>query len=161
MTDFFQSLRDILHGRNDDRSAVDDANALPRAAAVLLLEMSVTDAGGDAEERLVIERAIREHFGLPAEELDALIAEASRLQDESVSLHEYTHRLRTGMSSEQRGDLVGWLWKVALADGELGRHEEHLVRRLADLLGVPHREFIRRKHHAEAGRTGAGDGGPD
>lgn len=145
MTDFFQSLRDIVQGRAAEPS---EPHELPKAAAVLLLEMSVTDAGGDDAERAVIEQAIRDHFDLPADELDALIAEAARLQDDAVSMHEYTHRLRTGLSSVQRAELVGWLWKVALADGELGRHEEHLVRRLADLLGVPHREFIRRKHEA-------------
>ena len=147
MPDFLQTLRDILHGR-EAGDAADDLHALPRAAAVLLLEMSATDAGGDAEERGVIEHAIRDHFNLTEDELGALLGEAGRLQDESVSLHDYTHRLRTEMSPEQRSELVGWLWRVAWADGELGRHEEHLVRRLADLLGVPHREFIRRKHEA-------------
>lgn len=141
MSDFLTTLRQILHGRE----AEDDPHALPRAAAVLLLEMAVTDHGGDAEERRVIEDAIRNHFGLPEGELDALIGEAERLRDDAVSLHEYTHRLRGGLSVDQRGELVEWLWRVAWADGELGRHEEHLVRRLADLLGVPHREFIRRK----------------
>jgi uncharacterized tellurite resistance protein B-like protein len=37
---------------------------------------------------------------------------------------------------------------VALADREIHHHEEALVRRLADLLHVPHREFIRAKHLA-------------
>ena len=144
MTDFLNSLRGILNSREPD----DAPQALPRAAAVLLLEMAVTDDGGDAAERAMIERAIAEHFELPRDELDDLIAEAGRLCDESVSLHDYTHQLRSAMDAGQRGDLVEWLWRVAWADGELGRHEEHLVRRLADLLGVPHREFIRRKHRA-------------
>ncbi len=145
MPDFLQNLRDLLHDRAPEGEH-DDARALPRAAAVLLLEISVTDAGGDDAERAVIERAIRDRFDLPAEELDALLAEAERLRDDAVSLHDYTHRLRTGLSVDERAELVGWLWRVAWADGEVGRHEEHLVRRLADLLGVPHREFIRRKH---------------
>ena len=144
MTDFFRTLREILNSREPD----DAPETLPRAAAVLLLEMAVTDEGGDAAERAVIERAIGAHFGLPDGELDDLIAEAERLRDDAVSLHDYTHRLRTALDAGQRADLVEWLWRVAWADGELGRHEEHLVRRLADLLGVPHREFIRRKHAA-------------
>lgn len=145
MTDFFQALRSILNDREPDAAP----QALPRAAAVLLLEMAVTDEGGDEAERAVIERAIAEHFGLPEGELDDLIAEAGRLQRDSVSLHDYTHQLRSQLDAGQRADLVEWLWRVAYADGTLGRHEEHLVRRLADLLGVPHREFIRRKHVAE------------
>lgn len=148
MPDFLRNLRDLLHDRDADDRRSDDPHALPRAAAVLLLEISVTDAGGDDAERAVIERAIRDRFELPDGELEALLGEAERLRDDAVSLHDYTHRLRTGLSVDERADLVGWLWRVAWADGEVGRHEEHLVRRLADLLGVPHREFIRRKHQA-------------
>lgn len=146
MTDFFQTLRQIVNSREPEEAP--QTQTLPRAAAVLLLEMAVTDEGGDAAERAVIERAIAEHFGLPDGELNDLIAEAERLRDDAVSLHDYTHQLRTALDAEQRADLVEWLWRVAWADGQLGRHEEHLVRRLADLLGVPHREFIRRKHVA-------------
>ncbi|NKI35028.1 TerB family tellurite resistance protein [Wenzhouxiangella sp. XN79A] len=144
MADFLQTLRDILHSREPD----DAPQALPRAAAVLLLEMAVTDEGGDAAERAIIERAIAKHFELPDGELTDLIAEAERLRDDAVSLHEFTHQLRAALDAERRADLVEWLWRVAFADGRLGHHEEHLVRRLADLLGVPHREFIRRKHAA-------------
>lgn len=146
MPNFLESLKQIV---NHHESAPDE-HALPRAAAVLLLEMAAADAGIDASERKVIERAILERFDLEAAEVRALMEEAGRRQRESHSLHEFTHQLRTQLSSEVRGDLVEWLWKVGFADGRLDRHEEHLVRRLSDLLGVPHREFIRRKHRAAA-----------
>ena len=41
------------------------------------------------------------------------------------------------------------LWDVAYADGRLHKYEEHLVRRIADLIHVPHRTFIRAKHKAK------------
>ena len=37
------------------------------------------------------------------------------------------------------------LWRVAFADGRIDKYEEHLVRKAADLLYVPHRHFIRAK----------------
>lgn len=148
MPNFLESLKQIV---NHHESAPDE-RALPRAAAVLLLEMAAADAGIDASERKVIERAILERFELEAAEVRALMEEAGRRQRESHSLHEFTHQLRTQLSSEARGDLVEWLWKVGFADGRLDRHEEHLVRRLSDLLGVPHREFMRRKHRAAPGK---------
>lgn len=41
------------------------------------------------------------------------------------------------------------LWRVAFADGRLDRYEEHLIRRIADLLHLPHRDFIRAKLRAQ------------
>jgi uncharacterized tellurite resistance protein B-like protein len=144
MTQFLENLRQIVNRHEPDA----DEHALPRAAAVLLLELAATDAGIDERERRVIERAVTERFGLGDAELRDLLEEAGRRQRDTHSLHEFTHQLRTGLAPEMRGELVEWLWRVAYADDRLDRHEEHLVRRLADLLGVPHREFMRRKHRA-------------
>jgi len=147
MSNFLENLKQIVNRYEPEP----DEHALPRAAAVLLLELAVADAGADDAEREVIERAILEHFGLEHAEVRELIAEAGRRQRESHSLHEFTHQLRTSLAPEARGELVEWLWRVGFADGRLDRHEEHLVRRLADLLGVPHQEFMRRKHRAVRG----------
>jgi uncharacterized tellurite resistance protein B-like protein len=40
---------------------------------------------------------------------------------------------------------------VAYADGDLDKYEEHLIRRVAELIYVPHEEYIRAKL-AVAGR---------
>lgn len=144
MPNLIDNLKRIIQ----DHEPEPDEHALPRAAAVLLLELAVADAGIDDSERRVIERAMLERFELDEREVAALIEEAALQQRESHSLHEFTHQLRTQLSPDARGELVEWLWKVGFADGRLDRHEEHLVRRLADLLGVSHREFIRRKHRA-------------
>jgi len=37
------------------------------------------------------------------------------------------------------------LWQVAFADGHLDPYEEALVRKIADLIYVPHRDFIQSK----------------
>lgn len=146
MPNFLENLKQIVNRHEPDA----DEASLPRAAAVLLLELAATDAGIDDRERRVIERAVTERFGLDEAELRELLEEAGRQQRASHSLHEFTHQLRTGLEPGTRADLVEWLWRVAYADGHLDRHEEQLVRRLADLLGVPHREFMRRKHRATA-----------
>ncbi|MBI3171641.1 MAG: TerB family tellurite resistance protein, partial [Hydrocarboniphaga effusa] len=47
--------------------------------------------------------------------------------------------------------LLGLLWRVAYADGKLEANEEHLLRRLSDLLHLSHGDFIRARHAAEKG----------
>ena len=69
--------------------------------------------------------------------------------EKSVSLYEFTSRLNEELSPEEKADTVEMLWRVAFADGRLDKYEEHLIRKAADLLHVPHRRFIRAKLKAE------------
>lgn len=41
--------------------------------------------------------------------------------------------------------LLELLWEVVYADAVLEKYEEHLVRKLAELLYVPHSQFIATK----------------
>lgn len=41
--------------------------------------------------------------------------------------------------------MVELLWQVALADGELANIEEHIIRKIADLLHLNHTEYIQTK----------------
>ena len=157
MTDWFKTLTGIVNRHESPR----DPHALPRAAAALLLEMAVTAEGGDQVELDVVHQAMATTFGMAPVELGSLLEQAHRARRESVSLHEFTRGLRPGLDAGQRAELVEWLWRVALADARLDKHEELMVRRVADLLSVPHAEFIRRKHLAQAALSApAPDGEP-
>ena len=48
--------------------------------------------------------------------------------------------------------VVEMLWQVALADSRLDRHEDHLVRRIAELLYVPHSDLIRIRNRVRSTR---------
>ena len=48
--------------------------------------------------------------------------------------------------------LVELLWRVAYAKEVLHKYEEHLVRKVADLLYEPLTAFITTKHRAGGGR---------
>ncbi|MEE4296096.1 MAG: TerB family tellurite resistance protein [Wenzhouxiangella sp.] len=146
MTTWFEQLKSIV---NRHEPAADE-HALARAAAVVLLEMAAADDQFQAAELNIVQSAIQAAFQLSGGELKDLMTEAKSLREDSVSLHDFTRTLRTGLAREQRAALVGWMWKVAFADGNVDRFEEQLLRRLTDLLGVPHEEFIRQKLIAEA-----------
>ena len=59
-----------------------------------------------------------------------------------------TRTLNALASAEQKRALLGMMWRVAMADNELSRYEEHLIRKVADLLYVPHSDFIAAKQQA-------------
>lgn len=141
MTDWFRTLTAIVNRHEPDA----DHHALPRAAAALMLEMAATEDGFDPEELEAIHNALRTTFQRDPAELEALLQEAHDARRQSVSLYEFTEQLRRGLDPAQRAELVEWLWRVAHADTRISALEEHLLRKAADLLGVSHEEYIRRK----------------
>jgi len=145
MTDWYEQLRSWVAPSSDEPL---DLQVIARAAAIILLEMAASDEHRDDDELAVIHSAMQDAFGIDDSELGELLRDAEKLRREAVSLHEFTRDLKAHLDRDEREKLVEWLWRVAWADGRIDRYEEQLLRRLSDLLGVPHHEFIRRKHIA-------------
>jgi uncharacterized tellurite resistance protein B-like protein len=115
------------------------------AVAELLLEMTRADYAADAAEVATVRELLRRAYELADDELDALLQEAGDHLRRSVSLYDTVASLKDALSQEERQKLIGMLWRVAYADGKLDKYEEALLRKLCDLLYVPHSAFIREK----------------
>lgn len=126
----------------------DTGHALPLAVAALLLEISRADHEVDAAERAIICHAVARICDIPAADIEALIASADEAVDEAVSLYDFTSVVNERLDHEQKYQLLLMLWRVAHADGHLHRYEEYFVRKIADLLHLSQRDFIRAKHAA-------------
>jgi uncharacterized tellurite resistance protein B-like protein len=143
----FDSLRELL-GLGDARSTGSQRLSeedLPLATAALLVEMSRADHQQDDEERQLMLDVLGRHFGLPVPQAQQLLDDAEREAEHAVSLHEYTTLLNDSLDQAQKSRVLELLWQVAQADGRVDKYEEYLVRKVADLLYVPHGEFIRTK----------------
>jgi uncharacterized tellurite resistance protein B-like protein len=99
-------------------------------------------------------RAVREKFGLGAGEAATLIDLAEAEAREATDYYQFTSLINRHFSQEQRQRVVELMWRVAYADAELSAHEQHVVRKVADLLYVPHAAYIAAKLRA---RDAAGD----
>ncbi len=118
------------------------------AAAVLMTEISRADSSIDQEERKVIDDALVNHFKLDAEEAREILEAAESEVDHSVSLHEFTRLINDSLSQEDKIKIVELLWHVAFADAVLDKYEEYFIRKIADLLYISHKDYIRTKHLA-------------
>jgi uncharacterized tellurite resistance protein B-like protein len=147
ITTFFE--RHILPQGADSQQEQD--RPLRLAVAALLLEMTRMDDEVQAEECSAVEAAIRANFGLTAEETRDLVDLAEAQRREATDYFQFTSLINQHYSPEQRVQVVEQLWQVAYADAELHRYEEHLVRKVAELLHVPHGAFIAAKHRASGG----------
>lgn len=115
------------------------------AAAALLIETARADFTQGADEQVVLETLLCSSLGLTKSSVQELVAQASEQLDTSTSLYEFTRVINDHYSAQQKLELVGAMWKVAYADGDLDKYEEHLIRQVAELTYVPHAEYIRVK----------------
>ena len=83
-------------------------------------------------------------------DLRRLIAEAQTKEQQATSLYEFTSIINEHLSDSDKYRMIFSLWQIAFADGHIDRYEEHVIRRVADLIYVEHSRFIQAKHEAEA-----------
>ena len=131
-----------------EHGAVDPDQALQIACAALLIEMTRADHNISNVEIDSLKRILRQHFALQAGEEDELIKLAEQERDNATDYFQFTSLINQHYSQQQKRQLVTRLWQLANADNHIDKFEEHLVRKLADLLHVPHAAFIRSKHKA-------------
>ena len=141
----FEHLRGLLRQSRGNAPAASSEEAQRLAAAVLLLEVARADYAHAPAERATLRAGLAREFGVPEAALDALLDQAELRAKQSVSLFDYVQTLNRTMSQDAKRALLKLLWEVAHADGKVDPHEEHLLRRIADLLHLSHADFIRGK----------------
>ncbi len=123
-------------------------HALQLATAALLFEVMRMDEEVTERERETIEGILSSRFSLTEAETRQLIALAEKEAASTTDYYQFTSLINKHYSREQKTELLEQLWRVAFADGKLDKYEEHLVRKLAELLHVPHTRFVATKHRA-------------
>lgn len=134
-----EAIRRFLAGTGGDAvpGAVPDAEEELRVAAcALLLELAHSDDTFSPEEQRLIEESLGRHFALSPEEARGLMALAEERRREAVDLHEFTRIVSRRYDEGQRMVLAELMWRVVDADRELSRHEEALMRTIANLLDL-------------------------
>ncbi len=128
----------------DDPDNVSE-HALQIATAALLVEMMRADSEISEDEQNIVTNTITSKFKLSDEETDALLKLAEDTIRESTGFFEFTSLINKGFNQEEKIKVIEHLWEVAFADAILDKHEEHMVRRIADLIYVSHKDFISAK----------------
>lgn len=131
-------------------------HALRLATAALLVETAMADHKFGLAEQKALHSILQRVYELTAKETKELARIAKEEVENSVSLDQFTRLLDRDLNPAQKFHVMELLWEVAFADGRLDKYEEYLIRKLADLLHVPHKEFIRAKLRVADRRKKAG-----
>jgi len=128
-------------------------HVLKLAVAVLLYEVSASDFQQLPEEKVALLSAVKETFSLSDDESNELLVLAEAEHAGSTDYFQFTSLINQNYSAEQKTELIEKLWQIAFSDQQLHHYEEHVIRRLAELLYVPHAVFISVKHKVKSRLT--------
>lgn len=120
------------------------------AAAALLVEiMNADDALTTAESESI--KTILVETLLLSEDIAAdLLVNAKQTVHEANDLFQFTEVINSTYSREEKVELIESLWKVAYSDQQLDKYEEHMIRRISELLYVDHSDFMKTKNKIKA-----------
>jgi uncharacterized tellurite resistance protein B-like protein len=120
------------------------------AAAVLLVEVARSDHDFSGAERQAVLGSVERRFGLSAAEAQEVLALAEAESHDAHDIFQFTSRIDATFTLEQKLRLIEELWRAAYSDSALHEYEEHLIRRVCDLLHLSHSQFIAAKLRALA-----------
>ncbi len=126
----------------------DSTSADQLATAALLIEVMVIDGNLDPDETQSISATLSRMLDLSAQQVDELIELSHAEVREATSLYQFTSEINKHFGHNKKLSLMTAMWRVAFADGHLDKHEENIIRRVADLLHIRHSEYIRCKQLA-------------
>ncbi|MBT00230.1 MAG: hypothetical protein CMI01_16355 [Oceanospirillaceae bacterium] len=127
-----------------------DESVIQLASVALMVEVVAADYENKPEERAALIAGIQRSFGQGEQEATELLVRAEQAHAGATDYFRFTSQINQVCSQAEKVQLIENLWRVAFADGELHHVEEHVIRRIADLIHVPHMDFIAAKHRAEA-----------
>lgn len=141
-----RAFQNLFAGAAAEAPARPDEIAL--AAATLLAEIARVDHDVKEADLVAAREALQELFALPQEKAHALLDLASRSENRPTSYHGLVSVLNRNLSRQDKVRLIEHMWRVAHVDREIDMYEDHLVRKISDLLYLSHTDFIHAKHRA-------------
>jgi uncharacterized tellurite resistance protein B-like protein len=122
-----------------------------------MVQLSRVDSDQDERElQVIVDCAVKAHQ-ITREEAEEILATALSQAEDATSLYEFTGQINDALDQDGKQALLESIWHVALADESIDKYEEHLIRRIADLLHLNHRELMQARHRAESARSEALD----
>jgi len=114
----------------------------------LMVTIAKIDQRFDAHERKAITSLGVSNFKLPEDTIDEIIKDAEDASDQATSLYEFTDIIHQKLDEQSKFNLVKCLWIIAYADGDIDKYEEHIIRKISDLIYLDHARFTQAKSQA-------------
>ena len=123
-------------------SPADRQKQLHIATAALLFEVARADFNISKQEKDKIAAALNKTLKLENTILEEVMQLAESEVEQATSLHQFTKLIHDSYQIDEKIEIIRLLWLVAYSDNDLDKYEESLIRKVADLLYIPHSDYL-------------------
>ncbi|MGA9992064.1 MAG: TerB family tellurite resistance protein [Thiobacillaceae bacterium] len=127
-----------------------EMEAIQQACCQLLMEVARLAEADTRQKRDMVAQVMREQFDMSAAELRAMIDIVGRPENRLTAYYDQVRLINERFDPARKTRFIEQLWRVAAVDGDIDMYEDNVVRKLADLLYVPHSDFILAKNRVRA-----------
>ena len=142
----FEKLKKIFETNNSEIKSVDDT--LISYLVSLFVEVSRVDYKIDEKEiNFIIEILAKEfnfNLDLIKEKLNIV-----RTSERLIGYHPITKYINENFDDKFKKKVVLGLWKIAFINNDLDKYEDHLVRKVSDLLYINHADNMLLRNKAK------------
>ena len=131
---FFQSFNE-KKAKNDDHSFESDLYNL-------IYEIIIADHEISEQEINFASELLEFYFKIPIQNNKEQFNRLANQQHFNTDLSQFSYRLKTSLSYEQRMDVILICWQVLMVDGKEDQLEVSTVRKISTLLGLEDKDFI-------------------
>jgi len=118
---------------------------IKNSATILLLSVANADYNIEKEEIKLIKEIIQDFFSIDTKETYKIVEQAIIDFKKSTSLFEYAQILNEHFTYQDKVDFIFCIFELAYVDKELHFMEQHLIKKIADILNVEHQDLIKTK----------------
>ena len=131
---FFQSFNE-KKDKNDDHSFESDLYNL-------IYEIIIADHEISDQEINFASELVEFHFKIPIQSNKDQFTKLANQQHFNTDLSQFSYRLKTSLTYEQRMDVILICWQVLMVDGKEDQLEVSTARKISTLLGLEDKDFI-------------------
>ncbi len=121
--------------QNDDHSFESDLYNL-------IYEIIIADHEISEQEINFASELVEYYFKIPIQDNKEQFNKLADQQHFNTDLSQFSYRLKTSLSYNQRMDIILICWQVLMVDGKEDQLEASTVRKISTLLGLEDKDFI-------------------
>ena len=122
-----------------------DSTTLNEAIATLLVEAARVDNNTTEADIAEAKKSLKLLANIDSEQADELLRTVSLPKNRPTSYLPLTRTINQNLDYDQKCILIGAMWTIAHSDSHIDPHEDHIIRKISDLIYVSHRDFINQK----------------
>ncbi len=145
----FERLKGVF-AREQNSNVETESSTVPLAAAMLLLEVAWADHELEDRELEQVKVALESMYDIDQDQGSEIVDRARADHEKSTGVFPFTRLLNERLDRSERKALLVHLWRVANFEGDKEHYEEHVIRKITDLLYLDHSDFIAAKREVQS-----------